>query len=93
MGQGKTLPPTISQKKGETNMQWYETDTGAARLELEYELMKIDFPKMELGFFDDETAVVRGEIGPSDTISKSYHIVAIYPYNYGNGNPIELCTL
>ena len=69
---------------------WYETEKGWNRMLLERELLDKDFPQMEMGETVNKEIVVRGYIGPGDRLSEAYYVEAVYPYNYGNGNDIQV---
>jgi hypothetical protein len=69
---------------------WPETEKGYNRLLLESELLANDFPQMSIGRTPEGEVVVYGELGPGGGLSRNYYIEALYPHNYGNGNPIDV---
>lgn len=69
---------------------WYETEKGWNRMLLERELLEKDFPQMQMGETPDKKIVVCGYIGPGNELSRAYWVEAAYPYNYGNGNSIDV---
>jgi len=68
-------------------MQWYGTSQGQQRLEIEEQLLAMDFPQMELMFCPDGAIRVHGWIGPNNLCSESHYVVAEYPENFPYSRP------
>ena len=71
-------------------MQWYETFSGEERLRKEVEKLSVRFPQMRFSFLDDGAAAVSGFIGLSETLRRSYLVVAEFPYTYGDGSEVRV---
>jgi hypothetical protein len=70
--------------------KWYETEGGYVRLAYEIELLKEQFPKMQVGQTKDGQVVVCGSLGPNNLLSKVYYVEARFPDDFGSGSAISV---
>jgi len=73
-----------------TVAKWYETEKGYVRLAYEIELLKEQFPEMQVGQTKDGEVVVYGNLGPNEALSKAYYVEAVFPDDFGDGSPISV---
>lgn len=66
-------------------MAWYETYSGSERLQLECELLSLDYPQTKVIRCSDNRIRVEGYLGPNNLCSGRYYVVAEYPDNYPYG--------
>jgi len=73
-----------------TVAKWYETEGGYVRLAYEIELLKGQFPEMQVGQTEDGDVVVYGNLGPNEALSKAYYVEAVFSDDFGDGSPISV---
>lgn len=63
-------------------MQWHQTSYGAQRLELERELLEIDYPQADIVECSDGSIKIETWLGPTNLFSNEYYVVLECPENY-----------